>query len=400
MYALPLLHKLISRNCSEIHATRLNSCLLAVQALTQGAKASVTSLGRGLNGPTYDKHKIKRMDRLVSNLHLYQERQSIYQSLARRMLQGLSEPIVLIDWSPLCADQSWQLLRAALPVGGRSLTLYEEVYPVSKLGNRKVQHQFLDRLASLIPSDCRPIVVADSGFRTPFFCYVENTLKWHWLGRIRGRDFLSWADEDDHWFSAKSLYSKATTIAKRLGAVHWVRSNTLAGSIVLVRQSKRRRKDLTYTGKVRQSKRSQVHAKREREPWLLVSSQSLGQRTAKKLVKIYRSRMQIEESFRDSKAAQYGLGLSQNRRMSEKRRAVLCLLVTLANFMLWCVGMAGKYTAKAKQVRVNSSSKREPYSVIFLARLLITQEHFRLPNKAIEESLNNIKPYMESILCR
>ena len=335
MYALPLLHKLISRNCSEIHATRLNTCLVAVQALTQGAKASVTSLGRGLTGPVYDKHKIKRMDRLLSNQHLYQERSLIYHALTQGILQGLLEPIILVDWSPLCADQSWQLLRAALPVGGRSLTLYEEIHPVSKLGNRKVQHQFLNRLASLIPSDCRPIVVADSGFRTPFFRYVENTLKWHWLGRIRGRDFLRWNDEEDHWFSAKSLYSKAAITAKHLGAVHWVRSNTLTAFTVLVRQPKKRRKDLTFTGKTRQSKQSKVHATREREPWLLVASLSLQQRTAKQIVKIYRSRMQIEESFRDSKAINYGLGLSQNKRMNEKRRAVLCLLATLANFILW-----------------------------------------------------------------
>jgi hypothetical protein len=31
------------------------------------------------------------------------------------------------------------LLRAALPVKGRALTLYEEVHPRSRLGNRRVQ---------------------------------------------------------------------------------------------------------------------------------------------------------------------------------------------------------------------------------------------------------------------
>ena len=68
-------------------------------------------------------------------------------------------------------------------------------------------------------------------------------------------------------------------------------------------------------------------------------------------------------------------------------------------FVLWCVGVAGKHTTTAKQVKVNSTSKRAPYSVIFLARLLLAQEHFRLPEKAIKDALNHIKPYVELVLC-
>jgi hypothetical protein len=100
---------------SPIHAARLNTIIASVQALTQGARATVTSLGRGLIGKAYDKHKIKRVDRLVSNAQLYQECHSIYSALTRRLLLGLSEVIIAIDWSPLRADQSWQLLRAAIP---------------------------------------------------------------------------------------------------------------------------------------------------------------------------------------------------------------------------------------------------------------------------------------------
>lgn len=399
MYATSLLHKTLSGRCLDIHAARMNVCYLAVQSLVEGAKANVTSLGRGLSGTAYDKHKIKRIDRLLSNKALHQELKTIYSALANTVLKDLPEPIILIDWSPLCADQSWQLLRAALPVGGRSLTLYEEVHPRTKLGNKRIQHQFLHQLAALIPAHCRPIVVADSGFRTPFYRYVEKTLQWHWVGRIRSRDFISFNTAPDQWFSAKSLYAKATTKAKYLGQVDWVRRNPLTSRLVLIRQSKKKRQDLTYSGATRRSKQSLSHAGREREPWLLVHSISLKDRTPKQLVALYRSRMQIEEGFRDHKAAHYGLGISQYRNTGEKRRAVLCLLATLAHFVLWCVGTAGKETTKARQVRVNSSSKRAPYSVIFLARLLIDQRNFRLPDKEIIASLHKIKVNAEAVLC-
>lgn len=241
--------------------------------------------------------------------------------------------------------------------------------------------------------------MADSGFKTPFYRYIESTLKWHWVGRIRGQDFLCWQATGNQWFGAKSLYSKATKVAKYLGQVRWTQRNPFAVFIVLFRQSKKDRKSLTLSGKKRQSKQHKTHASREKEPWLLVASLSLRQRTANQVVKIYRTRMQIEEGFRDCKAKNYGMELSQNRRMNERRRSILCLLVALAIFVLWCVGTVGKATDKVKQLRVNSSSKREPYSAIFLARLLIAQHHVRLSKKAIEQALSDIKPYMEGVLC-
>lgn len=123
MYAITLLHKTLDVHCSDIHADGLNTCYLAVQSLVEGALAAVTSLGRGLSGAAYDKRKIKRIDRLLSNQVLHQELKSLYSVLAHRLLRALVEPIILIDWSPLSADQSCQLLRAALPASGRSLTL-------------------------------------------------------------------------------------------------------------------------------------------------------------------------------------------------------------------------------------------------------------------------------------
>ena len=90
------------------------------------------------------------------------------------LLQSLPIPLILIDWSPLTADQHQQLLRAALPTGGRSVTMYEEIYPIKKLGNRRIQQRFLSSLQALLPAHVTPIIVADFGFRTPFFREVES----------------------------------------------------------------------------------------------------------------------------------------------------------------------------------------------------------------------------------
>lgn len=389
MHTAKVLHKLLVKSVPFIHSVRLTAFVAIVEALAHCSHATVTSLGRGILGKAYDKHKIKRVDRLLSNHHLFNESLSIYTALTQLLVKNLPKPVIIIDWSPLCADQSWQLLRAALPLGGRSLTLYEEVHPQSKLGNRKVQHRFLDTLARMLPDTTDPIIVADSGFRTPFFRHVES-LNWHWLGRVCGRDFINVTPQEDQWVSVRSLHCKASTIAKLMGEVLWVKSHPLSALLVLVRKTKKHRRSVTLAGKRCRSSQSNTHSKRQKEPWVLVCSRSLKNYSAKKLVKLYRTRMQIEEGFRDCKSVHYGLGMSQNGKMSKQRRSILCLVAACAMFILWCIGTAKKNSPLAKQVKVNSSSKREPYSVIFLARLLLVQRNFRITGTELTNAIKRV----------
>ncbi|MFI3156663.1 MAG: IS4 family transposase [Methylococcaceae bacterium] len=228
--------------------------------------------GRAVSGATFIKHKIKRLDRLVGNPHLKSERLALYGAMTQLLLKSLPLPLIIIDWSPLTDDQSQQLLRAALPVGGRTITLYEEVHPDKKLGNRRVQHQFLSPLQQLLPAHVTPIVVADSGFRAPFFREVER-LGWHWLGRIRNRDFIAFADCPDQWQAAKLLYAKATRKAKLLGSALWVRSNPLSGLLVSFYRPVKGRKQLTLISSQPNPSRvgSRPNAKKNRGCWSYLS---------------------------------------------------------------------------------------------------------------------------------
>ena len=138
----------------------------------------------------------------------------------------------------------------------------------------------------------------------------------------------------------------------------------------------------------------------KKEPWLLVASLSLHSHsfTARQIMTLYQARMQIEESTRDSKN-RYSLGMAKVNRIGQQRRADLLLIVAFAAFLLSFIGVAGKNRPIAKQVRVNSSSKRDPYLVIFLARLLLRQPAFRLLPNQLWQSLTTINPYIKSLLC-
>ncbi len=135
MHTTKVLHKLLSNALPSIHSVRLDTLMAAVNSLVCGAKASVTSLGRGLAGNAYGKHKINAW------IAFCQTRASTRNAFrfirpSRKLLSPTCQNLLSrLTGLPLCADQSFQLLRAAIPVGGRSLTLYEEIHPRSKLGN-------------------------------------------------------------------------------------------------------------------------------------------------------------------------------------------------------------------------------------------------------------------------
>lgn len=223
MHAIRFLHTHLRNTCPTLHAKRLAVLLTAVETVTRYHRLTLTALGRALRSSALVKHTIKRMDRLLGNVRLETERTRLYAALAQWMLTGVRQPIVVIDWSDLTPNRQWHLLRASLPVGGRAMTVYEEVHPLRSLTNRRVHRAFLAQLAWILPDGMRPIVVTDAGFRGTWFRLVEAR-GWDWVGRIRNRTLVQQAGADT-WIPCKHVYAAATTRPTTLGEVQLVRSH-------------------------------------------------------------------------------------------------------------------------------------------------------------------------------
>jgi hypothetical protein len=382
MHALTILHRCVAPLLVGIHARRLSALLEAVAATVSGPRLTLTEIGRRFGGGSDLRHRIKRADRLLGNVHLQRDARQIYTELGRMLLTGVAEPLIVIDWSDLKEDQSLHLLRASLPVGGRSLTLYEEVHTQRKLGNRQVQHRFLQRLKALLPTTAEPIIVADSGFKVPFYREVER-LGWRWVGRVRGRDYIKLKNR---WRSCKRVFAEASATPTALGIGEWVRSNPLRAAFVLVRKPKQGRRAKTASGKRARSKKSLQAARNAREPWLLVASSCFADWPAKRLVKVYRQRMQIELSFRDMKSQHFGEGLECSASRGTGRYTVLVLIASLAAILLWLIGTAAERSDVHERMRPGSR-KRRAYSRLFLARLLLTLEDCRTTIAELVEAI-------------
>lgn len=99
MHVLQLLNTDLFKLYQGIHKKRWSALMVGVAALLQGKQLSVTGLGRAIKNGVYEKHNIKRADRLVGNVTLNQERGLIFRALATEIIGQQKQPVILIDWS-------------------------------------------------------------------------------------------------------------------------------------------------------------------------------------------------------------------------------------------------------------------------------------------------------------
>jgi hypothetical protein len=181
MYAKQFLHEMLS---PVMHLKRLDTLESLITGLMKDKKLSVTQLGRSLGSKAQEKNNIKRSDRFMGNLHVWQERFSIYKAVSLSLIGFNLRPLIIVDWSHV-PNTTCYILRAAFVAKGRALTLYEEVFPKRLENNPKVHRRFLKKLCQLVPEQCIPIVITDAGFSTPWFKQVQD-MGWDYIGRVRG----------------------------------------------------------------------------------------------------------------------------------------------------------------------------------------------------------------------
>jgi hypothetical protein len=353
MHVEKVLHTLL---LDVIHYKRLTSLLLMVNTVLNSKRLSLTQLGRSLALPIQERSGIRRADRLLGNKKLHRERPEIYRRLCRSLIGAKQRPWVIVDWSHI-PNTKLHVLRAALVTKGRALTLYEEVHGEKKQENAQVQRAFLNTFQALLPDGCRPIIVTDAGFHNPWFKQVLK-LGWDYVGRIRGRKQYRLVGTDV-WQGCKTLWTQSRCRVKALGAVELCRTASLQTYFYLIKDKPKGRHSRRNDGMTKEYRKGAA------EPWLLASS--LGHRQAAKLViRIYRTRMQIEEGFRDLKSARYGFSFAYAKSQQPERVQILLLIAALASFLAWFSGWVAEQQQLHLQFQANSIKHRRVLSLFYL----------------------------------
>ncbi|WP_440967759.1 IS4 family transposase [Massilia sp. GER05] len=364
MHAHRIIQNLLDTKCPEIHAKR-RDCIAKVAEAGRIGGLGVVKMGRCLDTKTSIRHRIKCCDRLLSNRHLPAERLTIFRALDEAVLAGHRHIAISVDWSDLVPDGSLHLLRAAVTVKGRALVLYEEVHAECDLGSSKVHRRFLETLCSLLPDQCQPILVTDAGFRATWF-KLATGMHISWVGRIRNRDMVC-AEGSGQWDGCKTWYAGATAKPRCLGRFEYARSNATPCQLVLYKKAPQGRHHRTSFGKKTTSSNSKKNRAAQVEPWLLAVSPDLEALSAKQVVEIYAGRMQIEQTFRDLKNAQWGTALSESQTRAPQRLEVLLMLGALISYALWLIGLAA--ASAGYHINYGNTKKSGPtLSILTLAR--------------------------------
>jgi len=372
-----------------MHALRSKTLLLAVESLLAGRRLVLIDLARSWIGADRIRAPLKRLDRLLGNRQLHAERERLYGGMVRWLARH-PEPVIVVDWCRLKADGRWHLLRAAVPVGGRTLTLFEMIFPERQLASPAAERDFLERLKMLLPEQSRPILITDAGFRAPW-CRSVDALGWRWVTRVRHRTHVKPAesvDTPDQWVACRALYPLAQRATRELGLFDLVRSHPIQARLVLHARARRGRHHTNLKGQPVRSKASRQNARREAEPWLLAASPSMDLAAAQ-IVSLYRRRMQIELGFRDLKSHRYGQAFEDSLTRKRDRIEILLLLHTLAVFAAWLAGMGAE--AGHCQNRLNPyATRRRLYALVRLGWEALARGWLERPVNTLLNSLHRL----------
>lgn len=380
MHAATIVSGFIETHLGAIHAGRRRVLSALVGAVMCGQCLSLTRLSRAVQGSGRLKASIKRVERMIGNARIKQETHIVGRQLLQWLCRVREPLIIAVDWSALNPGGTLVELRAAVTrLGmGRALTVYQQVYPLAKLGNAKAEREMLETLRCWIAEDIQVIVVSDAGFRRPWFAQVERC-GWSWIGRVRRGVNVS--HDDSVWVSAEHWFEQATSKARRLTNCYMSKRQPWLCDMVVYKAHSRKRKLYRRPGHGSTSKAIKEARARAHEPWLLAHSGELKAYRPDEIVAMYERRMHIEECFRDTKSAVYGMGLEIARSRLQMRLQALLLIATLAAFLLWHIGQMAEAEGLQRRFKATTRVGRE-LSVITLAVLLCAQNQITLSDQA------------------
>lgn len=360
MHERTLLHKLFLESSAEIdkriHKTVMDTSL----TLASCKKLSIAGIGRSLISESTVKHNIKRVDRLFGNMNLNDNRVAYYKKMAKLLIGNNKRPIIVVDWSGLTKCGEYHFIRASIPVGGRALAVYDATYLENEYSSHRSHIEFITELKEILPRNCKPIIVTDSGFRCPWFKLIRS-YGWDFVGRAR--HITLYREENTRkWLPVKNLLDQTTGSPKYLSSGYLAKGNPEYCHVYGLKKVPKNRIKKNLRGKKVMCSLSLRHGKREREPWLIVTSLSQKDYNASQVISIYKKRMQIEEGYRDLKNGRNGLSLRECRSFKTNRLNVALLLAALAILLLWLLGEVAKMKNKHLQYQANTIRTRNVLS--------------------------------------
>jgi hypothetical protein len=375
MHVKAIVYQILS---GVIHKTRIATLFVMITGLINSKELKLSALGRALPIKGKERAGILRVNRFLSNRFYQNDSSEIYQCIIAKVIGNKKDPDIIVDWSSLPnshhASEGGEhcILRASYAATGRAITLYEEVHPKKQESNPKVHREFLKKLGTMLPEDCRPCIITDAGFKVPWFKVVIE-FGWDYIGRVAcgTSDF----DDGTGFKSVKTLFDRAKLTPQYLGEYLLTKSNLFKTHFFIYKGKPKGRHKWTKTAikKIAKDKDSKKYGKSYREPWVLVSSLH-EKNIVRRVVNKYKSRMTIEENIRDTKSVNTGFSMNENITFKPQRYIVWLMLAALASFIAWIVGFAAEQQNFHYAFQANTYRHRRVLSFFYLGCQMIRKK--------------------------
>lgn len=388
------MHSQLNEFFPEIHAKRLQAVMDVAAGLTKSKQLTIVEMGRHLDSTIELKYRIKKVDRLLGNKHLYIELDTLYAGLSKYVFKYLAQdkcsPIV-VDLCFLKDTHDIQMLSAEVATKGRTIPLYREVFKLGELKGR--EKEFISKLSTCIPSDRDVLIIMDAGFGDDWFEAIESQ-NWYWLVRARGGKYIKLSDKDE-WQEASELFCEAGTRAKCYENAYITKTHSRPCRVIMKKGSIKSKRKKPFKLPRNYNSANGNYKRMAKEPWILATNLPKIYCTTK-IINAYKKRMQIEESFRDIKSPRYGLGSRYIQTRCIYRWGVAMLLAAIAQITLWVIGIIGHSQGFQRVFQVNTVRDKKQFSYFYLGQLIV--EFNRLEELVID--FDNLRTTIETELAR
>jgi len=323
--------------CTGLRGSQAKTLAEVVVGAMRCRRVSLADVGRSMRGSALAKHRIKRVWRFLRNerIEAPEAMRAMLHLAARASGWRL---VVAVDWVDV---REYKVLRAAVPIGGRSIPVLFAAYTkwdVFKSQNA-FEEGFFALLRTLLPERTHAVIIADRGFHRAELAQTLQALRLSYVIRVNGKTHFS--------------------------------TDAFCGPLDSLRLRPGRHADLGFGAYRKQRpvrQRVVVYWRtRNAEPWFLATDLDAGWR---RIAAAYARRMSIEELFRDEKNLRYGWGLRQSHVSDEHRLERLLLVLAFAYLLLLLIGFHAMQTLSSAHWSAASSGKRRQASAFLVGRLL------------------------------
>ncbi len=320
---------------TDLHAKRIGSLADATLGILVAGSLAIHAIGHGLAmaAGLMDKHAVKQVDRLLSNINV--EVELLFSSWVRTIVGSRESIIVNLDWSDFDDDDHTMLVISMQTRHGRATPLIWRTVVKSKLKHKRNDHEdevlvLLREALDTLGRNVKVTVVADRGFCDhALFAFLRDDLKFEFIIRFRGNIYVTSASGETR--SAKEWRSKGGRMTTLHDAFITAKKHPVSTIVV-------------------------VQDKGMKDTWCLAVSDKAFSGTSIK--KIYGKRFTCEETFRDIKDMRFGLGMKWTSITRTDRRDRMMFVASVAHLLLTLLGEAGERAGLDRVLKTNTSKKR------------------------------------------